>query len=128
MKINYTKEEAWEKFDQLPKELKEVLLSEKTAESIMNTCKKNNLKEISSVAEIVGSVLLGLSPLENFGKNIQELEKDEKRSQKIINELENLIFNPIKSLLLGQNKKSEILTENQKNKYDESDSYREPTK
>ncbi|KPJ73708.1 hypothetical protein AMJ48_00745 [Parcubacteria bacterium DG_74_1] len=102
MPKEYTKEDLWKLYKLLPKELREVILSAETASSIRSVCAKNeiNEKKIPSIAELVGEVLLGILPPDDFqGALEKDLDLEEKTAKKVALEIFRFIFYPVKTSL-----------------------------
>jgi len=99
----YSKEQLWKIYNNLPQELKEAVFSEETAENIFEICTKNGIeeqKEISETARCVGRVLLGLLSTEKFQETLEEIVKISKESAKKINAgITRLVFYPVKNSL-----------------------------
>jgi len=100
MPKEYSKEEAWKLYEKLPRELKEVVFAEETANNVYNICERNGVKDrqISEVARYTGRVLLGILPPEDF-QNIlkEELKLEGKTAEGVGREISRLIFYPIKT-------------------------------
>ena len=95
-----TKEQYWKLFDNLSEEMKDVILSEKTATDIFDICERNKIDDISMVADSVGQTLLGVLTPDNLQKTLEkELKLKKAQSQVVIQELNRFIFYPIKTLL-----------------------------
>jgi len=102
MAKEYTKEEFWKLYEKIPQELKEAIFSEEIAESIWDICLRNEIEDerISEVARYTGRVLLGILPLEDFQKTLEEELKLEKgMAKKISQEINRFVFYPVKSSL-----------------------------
>jgi hypothetical protein len=134
MAEDYTRDELWKLYEVLPKELKEAIFSQETADVIYRTCTRNNLEEekIPEVAKYVGYVLMGLlAPDELEKKLIEVLEIGAEKSKNISQEISRFVFFPLRPILekLYQKEitqtakpKSEIKEERPKRR----DIYREP--
>jgi len=97
---NYTKEQFWKLYETLPEELKTALFAEETSEAILNACEASDIDKVSEVARIVGRVLVGLLPPEDFQKTLQlELELDTETATTASSEINQYIFAPIKNSL-----------------------------
>ncbi len=95
-----TKEQYWKLFNNLSEEMKDVILSEKTATDIFDICERNKIDDISKVADYVGQTLLGVLAPDNLQKTLEkELKLKKAQSQVVIQELNRFIFYPIKTLL-----------------------------
>jgi hypothetical protein len=93
----YTHEELRKLYKELPDELQDAIWSKETADNIYNICKRNNLKENSIVAKLVGKVLLGVLPLKEFQETVgQELSLDEKTVKEVTREINQFIFYPVR--------------------------------
>ncbi len=100
--LDYPPEQLWPLYEKLPDELKEAIFSEKTAETIYDVCVRNGLKEkeISEIAKLTGYVFLGLLPLDEFEKTLQqELKLKEEVAKKTTLEIVRFIFFPVKESL-----------------------------
>ncbi len=136
----YPKEQLWELYKELPEELKEAVFSEKTANNIYNSCKRNGLKDeekISQVSENVGYVLLGLAAPEEFKKILlKEVKLKKEKAEKIYREIIRFVFFPLKENLeelykikieTGPESKTAPLAETPEKKSRKQDTYREQT-
>lgn len=100
--IKISKDEAWKIYETLPKDLQLAIFSEETANLILNACQKNNLtsQQTSQVAELVGYCLMGVLPLENLTNEIATTTNiEQNNAQQIYNELNRLVFFPVKNSL-----------------------------
>ena len=100
MAKEYTKKQLWELYNKLPPTLKEVVFSEKAAETIYNVCEKNNIDRISSLTRYIQDVLLGILRPSEFQATIETglgLKKDV--TKKVAQEIHRFIFYPVKSSL-----------------------------
>ena len=92
------KEKYWKIFQKLPKELKEQMLYEETADNIFNVCDRNNIEEIPVVSSCVGDVLIGILPPDSFQEAIEEkLELSKEVAKKVAQEIYRFIFYPVKA-------------------------------
>ena len=120
------KDAIWKIYETLPNSLKEAIFSEDTSDIIWNIAKIYNISEIPKLARVVGDVLSGLLPPEDFRETIEaELKIDEDTAKKIEMQIEHLIFNPVKEDLdkLYHPEKTKIEEEKPERK---EDIYREP--
>jgi len=137
----YPKEQLWELYKELPEKLKEAIFSEKTANNIYSSCKKNGLEDeekISQISENVGYVLLGLIVPEEFKKILlKEIKLKKTTAEKIYQEITRFVFFPLKEEMEGLYKiKIEVgpesetvpLAEIPEKKPKKRDTYREPLK
>jgi len=100
MAKEYTKKQLWELYNKLPPTLKEVVFSEKAAETIYNVCEKNDIDRISDLTRYVQDVLLGILKPDEFQTTIGTglgIEKDV--AEKVAQEINRFIFYPIKGSL-----------------------------
>ena len=117
----------------LPDNLKDAIFSGETADAIWNICKLHDVDKTSSVAKIVGRVLMGLLPPKMLTETLQdEMSLNEDIAKKIGMEIEHFIFNAVKNELdalyeENDNTKKEIIeTEKEPAHQEKSDTYREP--
>jgi len=97
-----SKDEAWKIYETLPKDLKQAIFSEETANSILSACQRNGLTEqqTSQTAELVGYSLMGLLPLENLTQEIaQTTSATQAQANQIFNEINRLVFYSVKIFL-----------------------------
>lgn len=131
---DYSKEEIWRLYENLPEELKEAIFSEIVAEDLYKICKRNKIKDCPKLSKIVGYVFLGLLPPEKLKETLKsELFLTSKESEEVFQEIERFVFFPYRrglSILYGK-KIEEPFEEKQttEEKIDEKeirDIYREP--
>lgn len=130
MATEYNQDQMWKLYERLPEELKETIFSEGTADSIFDICVKNgvNDKRISEVARYTGRVLLGVLPPTELQKTIEkEIKLEEGAAKNIVQEINRIIFAPVRSELARLYKKElpQIPREKIK-KSSKADTYREP--
>ena len=73
----YTKEQLWELYEQLPENLQKAVFSEDIGNKVQGICYDNNVTDNKVFIEIlknVGYVFLGLLSLSDFKKALQELK------------------------------------------------------
>ncbi len=101
MAVKYKKEQLWKLYEKLPDELKEAVFSGETADSIYDICQRNEIDEmVSEVASIVGHVLLGVLPPDEFEEAIKkELKLENDLAKKVAQEINRFVFYPVKSSL-----------------------------
>ncbi len=102
MSKNLTKDQYWELFQKLPDELKNTILSEKTAKDVFDICERNeiDIEEISIVADYTGRVLFGILPPDEFQSALEEkVELTKDRAKKVAQEINRFIFYPVKASL-----------------------------
>ena len=100
--VKISKDEAWKIYETLPKDLKQAIFSEETANSILSACQRNNLADLqtSQVAELVGYSLMGILPLENLTQEImQTTNATQAQANQVFNEINRLVFFPLKIFL-----------------------------
>src|SRR4030042_363191 len=97
MDKNFTREQFWQKFNQLPKTTQDLILSEEMAKSIFDVCNGNDIDDVLKIPEVgryTSRVLLGVLPKDEFAATLEKevgLEKD--IAQKIAQGIEEAIFN-----------------------------------
>jgi len=136
-----TKEQYWKLFNNLSEEMKDVILSEKTATDIFDICERNEIDDVSKVADYVGQTLLGVLAPDKLQETLEkELKLKKAQTQTIMQEINRFIFYPIKPLLeelynaeilpKGAEKKTlkpeNSSKEEKESKPNEPDTYREP--
>jgi len=102
MAKQYTREELWKLYEKLPRELKEAVFAEETANHIDEICKRYEIPEgkVPEIAKQVGNVLLGILPPNEFQDILEKdlkLEKD--IAKNIAREVERFIFYPVRPSL-----------------------------
>lgn len=128
--IEYPKEQLWELYQELPKEIQETIFSESTADKIHSICTRNKIEDtekISKIAKLSGYVLLGLLlPEELEGSFISEIKIKKEEAKQISKEINRFIFLPIKdSIEALYGVKITPKVNEEKNKKTGKDSYRE---
>jgi hypothetical protein len=95
-----TKEQYWKLFNNLPEELKDAILSMKTANDIESIAERNEINNISPLINCISQVLLGIL-LPNDLPSILEKDLELKKSQvhTVMQEINRFIFYPVKPLL-----------------------------
>lgn len=102
MPEEYTKEQIWKLYGNLPEELKEAIFSEETADNIWEICSRNGIEDerISEVARYTGRVLMGLLPPDELPETLEkELKIDKGMAKKISQEINRFILYPVKANL-----------------------------
>jgi len=101
--FKYTKEQLWDLYKQLPKDLQRATFSEEIGQKIRNICVKNRIikdEMILNVTKTVGYVFLGLLSPNKVGETIQREFKIEKgQTDHIAAEVISEIFFPLKETL-----------------------------
>lgn len=96
----YTKDELWKIHDKLPQELQEAVFSQETADNIFNTCERNDVKEVSTVAYYTGLVLMGLIlPQEFSGVLETDVKLPKTLADAVARDINRLVFYPVKPAL-----------------------------
>jgi len=97
---NYPKEQLWELYENLPKELQSAIFSAETADKIYDICARNGVtdeKLISEIAKNSGYVLLGVLPLNDLQPILErELRLDKNSLKQIVWEINRFIFLAVK--------------------------------
>ncbi len=102
MPTQYTKDELWKIFEALPLELKQAVFSEETADTIQETCQRNNIPEeqMGKIAGIVGDSLMGLLHPEDLAQAIiNETGLPPDQAIGVARDINRLIMFPVKSYL-----------------------------
>lgn len=97
-----TPEQFWQLLKKLPNGLKEVILSEETANDIFDICDRNkvDIEKFPEVARYTGQVLLGVLPPEDFPNTLEkEVGIDKEVAKKVNQEVNRFIFYSVKSYL-----------------------------
>ena len=98
----YSRQQLWKLFETLPQDLKDALLSEDTANTIREISQRYGIKEeeLPRFAALVGDILMGLLPPEEFSKTLErELKIDKEKAEKISREVNRFILFPVKDSL-----------------------------
>jgi len=102
MAIQYTKDQYWKLYAQLPQELKEAVFSNETAEHISTSCERHKVAEenIPRVASEVGNVLMGVTMPRDFQQALEkEVALNPVIAQDIAQEINRFVFFPVKGAL-----------------------------
>ena len=95
-----TKEQYWKLFNNLSEEMKDVILSEKTAADIFDICERNEIDDVSRVADYIGQTLLGVLAPNNLQETLKnELGFKEAQAQTVMQEINRFILYPVKPIL-----------------------------
>lgn len=98
--LNITKQQALNRWDNLPIILREAMFSERNADILWSVCKEQHLSEdkIRIVANFVGDVIMGFTHPEDLAKEIKEaLGINIEIANSISVEINRKIFMPLKS-------------------------------
>ena len=130
---NYTQEEFWKLYKELPKNLQDSLFSEETGNNIEKICRRYDIEDkFSEILNLTGQVLLGLLPVEEFEKVlIRDVNINMSNAREISREVIRFIFFPVKEDLvqvygLGSLSDKKIAEEISSTPREEKDTYREP--
>lgn len=100
---DYSKEELWELYEQLPEDLKKATFSEEVGQTIQNICLKGGIAGedlIFNITKNVGYVFLGLlSPDEFLDILEKELKIEKDKAETINSQITTAIFIPLKNSL-----------------------------
>lgn len=111
-----------EKFDALPKEIQEVILSSNYEETLLEIGKQYNLnvEQLGILEREATLVMMGLTPTKNFEAELtHELNLDKTKGAQIVKDINEKIFLKIRSLLklmntpIGEEPSLEEMEENQ---------------
>jgi len=99
----YSKEELWGLYEQLPEDLKKATFSEEVGQIIQDVCDKNGITDdglIFNITKNVGYVFLGLLSPEEFPDVLEkELKIEKKQAEKINFQITTKVFIPLKNSL-----------------------------
>jgi len=99
----YSKEELWGLYEQLPEDLKKATFSEEVGQIIQDICDKNGITDdglIFNITKNVGYVFLGLLSPEEFPDVLEkELKIEKKQAEKINFQITTKVFIPLKNSL-----------------------------
>jgi len=134
--LNYSKEELWGLYKQVPKELQRATFSEEIGQNIRDICNNHDISDedlIISVIKSVGYVFLGLLSPAKYSDTLQkELNLPKEKADKITDDITGIVFLPLKKTLdplyqidLTAPKNSSLIKTSD-NKIRKKDSYREP--
>lgn len=98
---DYTREQRWQFYERLPEDLKEAIWSEKIADINWDLAQKYEfIDKVSIFAGLVGDVLLGILPPDQFKEKLgKDLLLDPEVSEALFQEVEKLIFDPVRESL-----------------------------
>lgn len=94
-------EQYLQKYNQLPRNLQNTMISYESANVIYETAEKEGiLPQVSIIAEIAGDVMMGLVPITQFRQKIQdELGITEEKARRIAGAIRDKIFMQVKDEL-----------------------------
>ena len=98
MAQQHVKEQLWKMYRQLPEELQEALFSVEHADEIDSICEQNGAKnETREITRQVGSVLLGITPIEEFeGILVKDVGLKKAQAQEVSRRIYRAVFYPVK--------------------------------
>ncbi len=100
---NYPKEQLWELYKDLPKDLQKATFSKEVAASIQEVCAENDITDddiIFDITKNIGYVFLGLLPPNEFSDVLErELKLDKKTAKQVASEIIRFIFLPVRKSL-----------------------------
>lgn len=101
MPIKFTSEQFWKLYPKLPQDLKDALFADDTGDNIFETCERNGAtNKLKEIVELVGRVLTGLMPAEDFQQALEAEVKIKKDvAKKIAQEINRFIFFSVKESL-----------------------------
>jgi hypothetical protein len=99
--VEYSKEQFWKLYKTLPQELRDSLFSEETGDDIYEILERNKaLTALEKVVELVGQVLLGLLPPDDFATEVKDQTKLKKATaEKVAREITRFVIYPAKPAL-----------------------------
>jgi len=96
----YTRDQLWKLYKDLPNELKETIFALETIDSIYDICSRNEIENAQGVAKGIGYVLLGVLSPADFQETLEkEVGLDKEVAKKVAREINRFIFYPVKSSL-----------------------------
>ncbi|MBZ9578160.1 hypothetical protein KJA13_04025 [Patescibacteria group bacterium] len=100
---DYPKEQLWELYKNLPKDLQKAAFSKEVAANIQEICSKNEITDddlIFDIAKNIGYVFLGLLPPNEFSDVLEkELKIEKSKAGQIASEITRFVFLPVKKSL-----------------------------
>lgn len=101
MPIKFTSEQFWKLYPKLPQDLKDALFADETGDNIFESCERNGAADkLKEIIELVGRVLAGLMPAEDFQQALEgELKIKKDSAKKISQEINRFIFFPVRESL-----------------------------
>jgi len=101
--LEYSKEELWSLYKQIPKDLQRATFSEQVGKDIRKICDKNGITDedlILKITKNVGYVFLGLLSPDKFSEELQrDLKIKKETADQISGGLTNIVFLPLKKSL-----------------------------
>ena len=100
---NYPKEQLWELYKDLPKDLQKATFSKEVAANIQEVCKENGITDddvIFDITKNIGYVFLGLLPPNEFSDVLEkELKLNKKTAEQVASEITRFVFLPVRKSL-----------------------------
>lgn len=97
---DYPKEQLWELYKDLPKDLQKATFSKEVAANITEVCAESDITDDDIVFDItknIGYVFLGLLPPNEFSDVLEkELKIEKKKAKQISSEITKFVFLPLK--------------------------------
>ena len=97
------KEQLWELYKDLPKDLQKATFSKEVAANIQEICSKNKITDDDLVFDItknIGYVFLGLLPPDEFSDVLEkELKIEKEKAEQVSSEITRFVFLPVKKSL-----------------------------
>lgn len=133
----YNRQQLYDLYIKLPKEIKDTVSSDATNNDIDRICERNGITNegVGIISDLIRDVLYGILPLDNFSEELEkEIRLERGQAKKLAQEINRFIFYPIKTALEELNKigdtkiESKIISEPIKEKSARpmgQDSYRE---
>ncbi len=100
MPKEFTRDQLWKLYKDLPSELKEAIFALETIDSIYDICSRNEIENAQGVAKGIGYVLLGVLPPDDFQETLKkDIGLDQEKAKKVAQEINRFIFYPVKPAL-----------------------------
>ncbi len=102
MPTQYSKEDLWKIFEKLPKELKDAVFSQETADTIWDTSERNGLggEQMHQVGALVGDSLMGLLHPEDLAQEfVEEAGLTPEQASNVARDVNRLVMFPVKTFL-----------------------------
>jgi len=100
---NYPKEQLWELYKDLPKDLQKATFSKEVAANIQEVCKENGITDddvIFDITKNIGYVFLGLLSPNEFSDVLEkELKLNKKIAEQVTSEITRFVFLPVRKSL-----------------------------
>jgi hypothetical protein len=136
---NYSEEQFWKIYKNLPTELQEALLSTESSDYVYKLCEENNVEKASEIVKYIGDILIGNLPPEKFQETLEkELNIENEIAKKLVREINRFVFLPVRPFLERLYKTKDVSLEaipekseqkkieTEEESADQKDVYREP--